>query len=51
MGEMRNAYSIWFVSLKGRDGAENLGVDGKIILKWMSGKWMGRCGLNSSGSG
>jgi hypothetical protein len=33
-------------TLKGREKAEGLGVDGKIILEWM-----GRRGLDSSGSG
>jgi hypothetical protein len=28
-------YSIWSESLKGRDYFENLGVDGRIILKWI----------------
>jgi hypothetical protein len=34
-------------SLRGRD----LGIDGKIILKLILGKWDGECGLNSSDSG
>jgi hypothetical protein len=33
MGKMRNAYKFWFESLKGRDHSEDLGVDGRIILK------------------
>jgi hypothetical protein len=33
MGNMRNAYSFWLGSLKGRDHSEDLGVDGRIILK------------------
>jgi len=28
--------------VKGRDHSEELGVDGKIILKWMLGKWSGK---------
>jgi len=35
----------------GRDLSEGLGVDGKIILEWILGKWVGRCGLDASGSG
>jgi hypothetical protein len=37
-GEMRNA-AFWLENLKGR---EELGVDGRIILKWILGKeWEG----------
>jgi hypothetical protein len=36
--EMRNAYRILLENLKGRDHAENLGVDGKITLEWILGK-------------
>jgi hypothetical protein len=28
--------------MKGRDLSENLGVDGKIILKWISGEYGGK---------
>jgi hypothetical protein len=34
---MKNAYTILFGELGG-DHSENLLVDGKIILKWISGK-------------
>jgi hypothetical protein len=30
---MRNAYKVWLKSLKGRDHLEDLGVDGKVVLK------------------
>jgi hypothetical protein len=33
MGEMRNAYTILVGNLKKRDHLEDLGVDGKMILK------------------
>jgi hypothetical protein len=39
-----------FEILKGRDHSKDLGVNGRIILKWILGKWCVRCGLNSSGS-
>jgi len=42
---------FWSERLKGRDYAEDLGVDGKIILEWILGKYGRRCGLDSSGSG
>jgi hypothetical protein len=38
MGETINAYKILFENLKGRDHSEYLGVDGRIILKWIKGK-------------
>jgi hypothetical protein len=36
-GEMKSAYSF-FYSLKGRDHSEDLGADGRIILKFIVGK-------------
>jgi hypothetical protein len=39
MGEMRNAYNILVGKPeKGRDHAEDLGVNEKIILEWILGK-------------
>jgi hypothetical protein len=38
MGGMRNAYKFWLGNLKGRDHAEDLGIDGRIILDWIFGK-------------
>jgi hypothetical protein len=38
MGEMRNAFRIFAGKLKERDKLEDLGVDGKIILKLTSSR-------------
>jgi hypothetical protein len=57
MGEMSNAYKIWLENLKGRDHSEDLNENGRIILKWILGKyafgvWIGfiwlRIGTGSS---
>jgi hypothetical protein len=37
-------------NLNGRDRMENLGVDGKITLKWILGNKVGKSGVDSSGS-
>jgi hypothetical protein len=50
MNEIRNAYKILVESLKGRDHSKDLGVDGRIILKCILGKYGRRCGLDISGS-
>jgi hypothetical protein len=34
MGEKRNSTIFLLGSLKGRDDSEDLGIDGRIILKW-----------------
>jgi hypothetical protein len=30
---------LWLGNLKGRSHSEHLGIDGRIILKWILGKW------------
>jgi hypothetical protein len=42
MGETRNAYKILFKNLKGRDHLEDLGVDRRVILKWILRKESGK---------
>jgi len=41
-GETRSAYKILVGSPKRRDHSKNLGIEGKIILKWMLGKEGGK---------
>jgi hypothetical protein len=33
---------FWSENLKGRDYSKDLGVDGKIILEWILGKYGGK---------
>jgi hypothetical protein len=40
---------FWLGSLKGKDNSEDIGIDGRIILKWILNR-VGGCGLNSTGS-
>ena len=41
VGERRGAYRVFVGKLRERDHLEDLGVDGRIILRWMFGKWDG----------
>jgi len=41
VGEMRNSV-FWLEDLKGRDYSEDLGVDGRMILEWVFGKYGGK---------
>jgi hypothetical protein len=43
--------NFWLENLKGRDHFEVIGVDERIILEWILGNRVGRCGLDASGSG
>jgi hypothetical protein len=38
---MRNANEIWRGKPEGKRPLEDLGVDGRIILEWILGKWGG----------
>jgi len=35
LGEMKNAHKILVANLKGRDYLGDLGIDGRLILKWI----------------
>jgi hypothetical protein len=37
---------FWWGNLRERDHLEDLDVDGKIILRWIFKKWVGRHGLD-----
>jgi hypothetical protein len=41
----------WLVNLKGRIHTVYHCVDGRIILKWILGKYVGKCGLDASALG
>jgi hypothetical protein len=47
MGEKRGVYRILWGNLRERSPD----VDGRIILRWIFGKWDGGCGLGRFGSG
>jgi hypothetical protein len=48
MGELISAYKFWLEIQKGRDHLEDPGVDWKIMLKLILGKYGSECGLDSS---
>ena len=39
VGHRRDAYGFWWGNLRKRDHFEEVGVDGKMILKWIFKKW------------
>jgi len=44
-------YRVWWAKLKERNYLEDLGIDGRIILKWVVKKWDEGHGLKRYGSG
>jgi hypothetical protein len=50
-GRRERSKKVWFKSTKGRDQLEDLGIYGRIILKWILGTYGWRCGLDSSDIG
>jgi len=51
MGRDEAYTGFWWGNLRERDHLGDPGVDGKIVLKLISRKWMWRCGLDRTGSG
>jgi len=47
----RDVFRIWWANLKERNYLEDLGIYGRIILKWVLKKWDEGHGLNRCGSG
>jgi hypothetical protein len=50
-GEREVCTGRWWGSLRKRDHWGDPDVDGKIILRWISGSWRGLWGLDGFGSG
>jgi hypothetical protein len=46
-GEMRNAFKFLSENVKGRHHSEDLTIDGKVILEWILGNRVGRCGTSA----
>jgi hypothetical protein len=41
MGDKRGAYRFWWGDLMERDDLTDLGLDGRIIFKWIFKRWDG----------
>jgi hypothetical protein len=50
-GEGRGAYRVLVGKPEGRKPLGDPGIDGRIILGWISGSGMGVCGLDGASSG
>jgi len=39
MGEKRGAYRVWVEKTEGKKHLEDLGINGRIIFRWILRKW------------
>jgi hypothetical protein len=46
VGEKRGAYRILVEKTEGKNRLEDLGINERIIFRWIFRKWDGGCGLN-----
>jgi hypothetical protein len=37
---------VWLGNVQERDHVEEIGIDGRVVLKWVLKKYMGGCGLD-----
>jgi hypothetical protein len=51
MGEGRNVYRVLMEKPEGKNHSEDQTVDGRMGSKWTLGRLVGRCGVDSPGSG
>jgi hypothetical protein len=51
MGEGRNMYRVLVGKPEGKSHLEDKGVDGRMGSKWILGRLVGGCGVDSPGSG
>jgi len=40
------AIGVWLGNMQETDHVEDLGIDGRVVLKWVLKKYMGGCGLD-----
>jgi hypothetical protein len=51
MGEGRNVYRVLVEKPEGKNHLKDQGVDGRMGSKWILGRLVGGCGMDSPGSG
>jgi hypothetical protein len=50
-GKKEVCTGFWWGNLRERDHLEDLGIEGRIILRWILRKWDVGLGLDRAGSG